>query len=131
VIDALPVELDRLAPRKVFTERTVAWGNPPVVLRCGVARPTELRPGSAATLFDVAGPHGGSVEWLPDSLKSPTKFTTVDRAVYIEVSKPASVQSPLATLSDAIASALPAVCTGQPPDGSSIPPSQLCVNRTH
>ena len=123
------MELDNLAPRKVFTERAVAWGNPPIVLRCGVNRPAELRPGSAALLFDIAGPRGGSVEWLPNSLKDPTTFTTVDRAVYIEVTKPASAQSPLATLSDAIASVLPAVCTGQPPDGGSVPPSQLCVNR--
>jgi hypothetical protein len=129
VIDALPVELDGLVPRKVFTERAVAWGNPPVVLRCGVNRPAELRPGSAALLFDIAGPRGGSVEWLPNALKDPTTFTTVDRAVYIEVSKPLSVQSPLASLSDAIASVLPPVCSGQQPNGEAVPPSQLCVNR--
>ncbi len=82
------------------------WGDPPIVLRCGVTPP---RP-SADTCIDANG-----VDWLFAENDSAYVFTTYGRTPAAELSVPASIdrtQAPgaLAQLSTAV-SALPA--TGQ------------------
>ncbi len=133
LIGVLPVQLGPLPARPAFAERTVAWGDPPVVLRCGVARPTQLVPGSDAQLVDVrpeaatGAPTAAAVEWLPVKNGDATVFTTVDRAVYVELSWPAAQSyNPLPEVSRSVAAVLPAVCT----TGPTVPVDQLCTHRS-
>jgi hypothetical protein len=111
VLAALPVQLDGNDPRQVHPypdtgAAAVAWGNPAIVLVCGVPRPPGLAVGSADNAFLV-----GPVNWFESGDAKTTVFTAVDRAVYIQVTVPKSYQQPpLVTLANAIAQALPAVC---------------------
>ena len=112
MISSLPVQLDKYLPRQVhpfpYTSAAVAaWGDPAVVLQCGVPRPADLKPESTAIGFQI----NSNVYWFQSSDSKNNIFVAVDRAVYIKVTVPkAYTQPPLPTLSDAIASVLPAVC---------------------
>ena len=127
VLSALPVKLGPLAPRAVHTQPdspfVVAWGDPPVVLRCGVARPAALTPRSSEVVFLLG------VYWLPVQEKNSTVFTSVDRSVYVEVRVPKRVSyQPLPLLGQAIASKLKAICA-VPDNDSTYRPDQLCTHR--
>jgi hypothetical protein len=128
VLATLPITLSALPGRPAQSKWTyvAAWGDPAVVLRCGVPRPAQLRPGSADLDIMVDG-----VLWLPVQHKDSTVWTSVDRAAYIEVTVPKSyAQPPLGPLSDAITKALPAVCLPQAAPGQPPPdPNRLCTNR--
>ena len=51
------------------------------------------------------------MNWLPITSSDSTTFVVIDRSVYIQLTVPKSYsQPPLATLSTAISSVLPAVC---------------------
>jgi hypothetical protein len=108
VFAKLPVQLGGLAPRRTDTNSSfvAAWGDPAVVVRCGMPRPASFGTPGAAQLLDV-----NSVIWQPDPQKSRTVYTTVDRSVYIEVTVPAGADQPLPLLAAAV-SVLPATCTG-------------------
>jgi hypothetical protein len=136
VLSALPVQLDGLNPRKVAPAPdsgapVVAWGDPAIVLQCGVTRPKELTEGSSALVVAV-----NNVNWLPVTASNSTTFIAIDRAVYIAVTVPKSyAQPPLATLSTAIAGVLPQICSAAPdgPGPSATPTgtaSALCVDRS-
>jgi hypothetical protein len=118
VFAKLPVQLGNLAPRKTDTNSSfvAAWGDPAVVLRCGVARPAALGTPEAAQLLDV-----NSVIWQPDPQKTQTVYTAVDRSVYIEVSVPADVDQPLPLLAPAV-QALPQLCTASDSAGNTTNP---------
>jgi hypothetical protein len=80
-----------------------AWGDPAVVLRCGVPLPAEYSPD--AQLLDVDG-----VGWLPVDGAGGTFFTATDRAVHVEVAVPddyAPEADVLADLAPAIIDAIP------------------------
>jgi hypothetical protein len=139
VLSQLPVQLDGNNPRNTQPypdtgAAAVSWGNPPIVLLCGVARPKELTEGSSALVIGV-----GAVNWLPVTGSNATVFIAIDRAVYIQVTVPKSyTQPPLATLSTSIAAALPAVChvaddepvpTTSASSGSAGPVGPLCTHR--
>ncbi len=115
VFAKLPVQLGSLKPRTTDTNSSfvAAWGDPAVVLRCGVSRPAVFGTAEAAQLIDV-----DSVIWQPDPQKDRTVYTTVDRAVYIEVSVPAEQDQPLPLLAPAVL-ALPQVCTAADATGRS------------
>lgn len=131
VIENLPIDLGKLTPRIVHTTpespAVIAWGNPAVIFRCGVDRPKDLQPGSstdfiqggreAGPFYDVTSSNGDNV------------WTTVDRAVYISVSIPSQYQGSdiMPPLSQAIGSALPAVCVAG--EASGVQTSQLCAER--
>jgi len=70
-------------PVRSATPYAAAWGDPPIVLRCGVARPAALAQDSQ--YFGVGG-----VEWFTEPGDDATVWTSVDRAVYVEVSVPNS-----------------------------------------
>jgi hypothetical protein len=149
VLSQLPVQLDGYNPRRIEPSPdsgapVAAWGDPAIVLQCGVGRPAALTEASGALIIDVPvtdvpAASVGPVDWLPVSITGATVFTVVNRAVYIQVTVPKSyTQPPLASLSTAIAAALPAVChlgedepsaspAPQPGDVSSVGP--LCVDR--
>ena len=105
--EALPRSLDgrdRAGTRPPST-RTAAWGDPPVVLRCGVGRPAGLT--ATSQVVEVNG-----VEWFLTEPAPPYVFTTVGRGTYLQVRVPRSVPrseatAPLVDLANAVRSALP------------------------
>jgi uncharacterized protein DUF3515 len=128
LLSALPITLGDLPSRPAPSTWTyvVAWGDPAVVLRCGVPRPTALRPASADLDIAING-----VLWLAAQHNDKTVWTSVDRAAYIEVTVPKSyAQPPLGPISNAITKTLPAVCVAQAAPGQpAVDPKRLCTNR--
>jgi Protein of unknown function (DUF3515) len=103
---ALPVQLEGDDPRVVQSASPYvrAWGDPPVVLVCGVAKPAGFT--ADAGLIQING-----VAWYVDtaSVKDTVVWTAVDRAVYVQVQVPASADSSSVTdLTAPIGKALPA-----------------------
>jgi len=104
---ALPLRLADLAARPVDSPSpyVAAWGEPPVLLRCGVARPPGFAVGAQTIVVN-------GVTWFPQPRANRTVWTAVDRPVYIEVSVPTGFASgPVAVLSTQVAATLRA----QPP----------------
>ena len=101
----LPIELagQRSRPVRSDTPYAYAWGDPPIVLRCGVDRPAG---------FVVAGPQLfvlNGVSWFVDD-SDPDRYvwTAVDRSVYVELTVPASLDSEAAiALAPLITATLP------------------------
>jgi Protein of unknown function (DUF3515) len=104
VMAALPLDLQGEPSRQVQSDSpyAYAWGEPPVVLICGVERPAGFTVGVSAIQIN-------GVQWYVDiSDPDTTVWTTVDRPVYIQVSLPAEVDSaPVTVLSTPIGQALP------------------------
>lgn len=129
VISALPLTLAGQEIRR--TESTpaspsiVAWGDPAIVLRCGVARPKSLIAGSSASYFSATGQDGPYYDVTTSG--GANVYTTVDRSVYIDVKIPTKYNSaPLPTVSRAIASVLPPICTVDPSEPDL---GKLCTRR--
>ena len=85
--------------------RTAAWGDPPLVLRCGVPRPAGLAADSE--LIEVNG-----VAWYLSEGTRPYVFTTVGSGTYVEVRVPRSTPrteatGPLVDLAPAVQAAFP------------------------
>lgn len=82
---ALPATVDGGQTRSVdpSSPRTAAWGNPAVVLRCGVARPAGLTPTSE--VIEVEG-----IEWFLVERPETYVFTAVGRRTYVQVVVPGS-----------------------------------------
>lgn len=139
LMDSLPDELLDLQSREVTPDddQVQAWGDPAIVLRCGVDRPAGLEPASDATVFYIKDTApGDGVLWLPDPNEkddgAPTIFTAIDRDVYVEVQIPRRQDVvPLPQISDLIIAAFPdPVCLGQTTSGGPvIPDDQLCTQR--
>lgn len=130
VLQALSPQLGSLNPRVVHTTPdtpfVVAWGDPAIVLSCGVDRPKDLVAGSSTEYItggNAAGPY-----YDVTTSGGANVYTTVDRGPYVAITIPAKYQGAdyLPALSQAIAQALPAVCTTDPatPDLS-----KLCTRR--
>jgi hypothetical protein len=104
VMAALPLELTGEISRRVQSESlfAYAWGEPPVVLVCGVDRPAGFVVGVSAIQIN-------GVQWYVDTDDPDTTvWTTVDRPVYVQVSLPAAVDSgPVTALSTTLAAELP------------------------
>jgi hypothetical protein len=104
--DHLPATVDGTDRRDVSpaSPYVAAWGDPAIVLRCGVARPRALQP--SAELVTVNG-----VDWLPEQQDDGYRFTTAGRAAYVEAWVPARYApevNPLVDLAAPVASAVPA-----------------------
>ncbi|GAB2475296.1 hypothetical protein GCM10027265_26500 [Jatrophihabitans fulvus] len=130
VLAQLPVTLDGKTPRIVRTKPdspfVTAWGSPPVVFRCGVARPAALKAGS-----DEVAQNAGSLKgpyFFVTSSKDGNVWTSIDRAAYISVTIPTQYQGGdiMPPLAAAIAKALPAVCTT---DATTPDVDKLCTRR--
>ena len=104
LMSTLPLELGGEASRRVQSDSpfAYAWGDPAVVLICGVDRPAGFVVGVSAIQIN-------GVQWYVDtSDPDTTVWTTVDRPVYVQISLPASVDSaPVTALTPQIAQALP------------------------
>ncbi|MFC9067475.1 DUF3515 domain-containing protein [Streptomyces harbinensis] len=87
------------------------WGDPAIVLRCGVPLPLVLTPGEEGydPLADAVDVNG--VSWLLEDAPGGGKlFTTTHRTVHVEVSVPADYApevNPLVDLAEAIAGQVP------------------------
>ncbi len=107
LVEALPEVVDDAVRRDVepASQTAAAWGHPPVILRCGVAEPTDVDPTQA--VLEVAG-----VGWRAASGSGGTFFYTDDRAVVVEVAVPddyAPEADVLSDLADAVAATVPVV----------------------
>jgi hypothetical protein len=97
-----------------WSSLTTAWGNPAIVLRCGVPAPAALTPtAQLVTIDDVA--------WFPEPLERGYLFTTYGREVNVEVSVP-SEYSPeadaLTEISRSVAETIPAAAPSPSPSAS-------------
>ena len=104
LMSTLPLELTGEPSRRVQSDSpyAYAWGDPAIVLVCGVDRPAGYVAGVSA--IQINGVQGYVDTDDPDI----TVWTTVDRPVYVQVSLPASVDSaPVTALTPQIAQALP------------------------
>jgi hypothetical protein len=109
--DRLPQKVHGKA-RRTTTPRSplvTAWGSPAIVVRCGVPRPSALKPTSQLVVIN-------GVNWLPVPPDRPVTFTAVGRQAYVEVTVPPAYEPPsdvLIELTGPIKAAVPAN-----PDGS-------------
>ncbi len=83
LIAALPDTVDDAVHRDVepSSDSLAAWGEPPIVLRCGVPLPSSYRPDTR--LHDIDG-----VGWLAEPGQGGSFFTAADREVLVEVAVP-------------------------------------------
>ncbi|MFN2479321.1 MAG: DUF3515 domain-containing protein [Pseudonocardiaceae bacterium] len=109
LLAALPETLDGgdagPLPRRILATPapagTAGWGEPPVVLRCGLDRPVELT--ATSRLLDVSG-----VQLLELVGLGTSTWVAVDRPVYVVVAlPPTSGSGPLQQLAAVIADTLP------------------------
>ncbi|MER5752922.1 DUF3515 domain-containing protein [Streptomyces sp. NPDC002088] len=106
--EALPSEVDGLNRRdpEPASALTAGWGNPAIILRCGVARPEKMSDPEADGV-EVDG-----VGWLLEKRDDGAfRFTTTLRKAYLEVTIPAKRtgdgMAPLVDLAPAIKKAIP------------------------
>lgn len=112
---ALPAEVDGLARHSVVpsSDLTAGWGDPTVVLRCGVDRPEVLNPHNRAQYDPTSqAAEVNGVSWLVQPLVDDKgyRFTTTDREVFVEVTVPhayAPEVNPLTDLSQAVKRTVP------------------------
>ena len=72
---------------------TRAWGDPPITLRCGVPMPPGLTPSSECLEINGVG-------WFAEDAEGGTLFTTIGRAVFVEVGVPADYAPEIDVLVD-------------------------------
>ncbi|MFG2358001.1 DUF3515 domain-containing protein [Streptomyces sp. NPDC048521] len=75
-------------PRSAYT---AGWGNPAIILRCGVVRPPKMIDPKVAEGGDPDALAGGvnGVDWLMEKQGDGTwRFTTANRVAYVQVSLP-------------------------------------------
>ncbi|MFD0691219.1 DUF3515 domain-containing protein [Actinomadura fibrosa] len=88
---------------------TAAWGSPAIALRCGVPRPSALRPESQ--LVTING-----IDWFGEPVARPVTWTAVARQAYVEVTVPVKYTPPgdvLIELGTAIRATIPPKPEGQ------------------
>ncbi|MDX2814401.1 DUF3515 domain-containing protein [Streptomyces sp. NPDC006207] len=110
--DALPRKVDGLSKRSVspVSDLTAGWGDPTVVLRCGVPRPEMLTPGSAAYNPTADAVEVNGVSWLIEKTDDGYRFTTTGRRTFVEVTVPAKYApevDPLTDLGRAVETTIP------------------------
>jgi hypothetical protein len=101
---ALPLDLTGEPARLVDSDTpyAAAWGDPAVVLVCGVPQPAGLVAGEGLLQID-------QVTWFVEQTEEATTWTAVDRAAYVQVTLPPDVDSaPVTVLSGVIGDTLPA-----------------------
>jgi hypothetical protein len=104
LMSGLPLDLLGDPSRRVDSDSpfAYAWGDPPVVLVCGVDRPAGWVVGESALQIN------GVQFYVDTDDPDTTVWTTVDRSVYVEIRVPASIDSaPVTALTTHISKALP------------------------
>ncbi len=95
---------------------TAAWGDPAIVLRCGVPRPAALQ--ATSSLTNVNG-----VDWFAEELTGGYLFTTYGRQPYVEVTVPDTYSpeiGPVAELSATVADTVPEGSEAEPTPSPSL-----------
>lgn len=89
LMTALPGTLGTAAKRPVVGDLagTAAWGDPAIVMRCGLPTPAELTCASALTQVSNANGEAG-VQWLQLSNSGDTTYLAADRPVRIAITLP-------------------------------------------
>ncbi len=105
LVAALPDVLDGAQQRAVepVSDLTAAWGDPPIVLRCGVARPEAYEPTSLVGTYD-------GVDWLAVEQDDGYLFYAPGRVTWIEVDVPSAYApepNPLIDLAPAVSASVP------------------------
>jgi hypothetical protein len=119
LVDALPHTLHGQSARPTDPDSawTAAWGDPPITLRCGVARPPQLTPTSDTVEVD-------GVAWLPIQLTHGYRFVTTGRLAYVEVDVPdayAPEVNVLVDLAGPVSGAVPLASTSVTADPDASP----------
>ena len=84
------------------SDLTSAWGNPAITVRCGVAAPS-IDP--TAQIISVDG-----VDWYPEKFSNGYRFTTLHRALFVEVNVPGDYSpeaDALADISPSVSATIP------------------------
>jgi len=118
LLDALPPRLgdyQRAPIAQPAPPATAAWrtasDSDPVVLRCGLDRPTDFAVGSPIQLVD-------RVQWFEAHQGDRSTWYTVDRPVYVALTLPSgSGPTPIQQLSELIDHTMPAVPISPAPAG--------------
>ncbi|MBE8477872.1 DUF3515 domain-containing protein [Streptomyces justiciae] len=115
-------KLDKALPAKVDGESredpepasalTAGWGNPAIILRCGVTRPPKMVDPKVAEGGDPSAVAGGvnGVDWLMEQQDDGAyRFTCANREAYVEVTVPKGVDtsSVLIDLAESVKKAIP------------------------
>src|SRR5690606_24365892 len=77
----------------VDSERVAAWGDPRIVLRCGVTRPAALEPTSRCDEVDGVG-------WFTEERDDRQLFTTIGRVPMVSVEVPGHIEPAAMALID-------------------------------
>lgn len=80
-----------------------AWGDPPIVLRCGGAKPPLLKRDSACFVVNDVGwfaEEDGRPVTGTEPVDGEVVFTTIGRSAYVEVTVPPDYQPPADALID-------------------------------
>lgn len=99
---ALPRTVDGLARHTTTpaSDFTAAWGDPAIVLRCGVPRPAVLTPGNPNYQPNAQAMGIDGVDWLPEKQSDGSvRCTTTLRKAFVEVTIPAKYTGPYGDLS--------------------------------
>jgi len=84
-------------------QKATAWGDPAIILRCGVMAPDDLEPTSRCDL--VAG-----VGWFTEEIADGYLFTTIGRRFFVSLEVPSSYDPP----ADALVDVAPSVIKHDP-----------------
>ena len=109
---ALPDRVEDGARRELAEESpyVAAWGDPAIVLRCGVPRPALLTPGEDSYDPTADAVVVNEVSWLLEQESDGYRFTTVERTVHVEVRVPGAYApevDPLVDLAEAVHTHIP------------------------
>ncbi|NUU24197.1 MAG: DUF3515 family protein [Streptomycetaceae bacterium] len=111
----LPSEVLGHGARKTVPDSklTAAWGNPAIVLRCGVPKPVSLRPGDPNYDPEQNALGANGVDWTFEFLGKDkgVRLTTLHREVNVELTVPAKYAEPggvTTAFADAIKRTVPA-----------------------
>jgi hypothetical protein len=112
--EALPSKVDGQGRRdpEPASALTAGWGNPAIILRCGVERPPKMVDPKVAEGTDPDAVAGGvnGVDWLMERTDGGGyRFTTAGRRAYVEVTVPKGTDSSsvLIDLASAVKKAVP------------------------
>ena len=93
LVAAVPSAVAGQDSTPVDSERVAAWGDPRIVLRCGVTRPDALEPTSRCDEVDGVG-------WFTEDSDGKQLFTTIGRSPAVSVEVPAGIEPAASALID-------------------------------
>jgi hypothetical protein len=93
LLSDLPPSVAAQPRRMVEDQLAGAWGDPPIVLRCGVEKPASLKPTSQC--HEVNG-----VGWLAERESDGWLFTTIGRKLYVSLEVPSDYEPAADALAD-------------------------------